>query len=411
MLPAVPQTRRLGSCSLRALWAVRQIIDEGAFRPLIAVTVSGQVLERAHHRLQLADYWWPKITGRMYPEMWARVAAAMIFFGFNLTFFPQFLLGYYGMPRRYAHYPAEFQVLNVLSSAGATILGVAYLLPLFYLAYSLIAGDRRVALYEIVAEQRPMTVRQVFYQGTVRGFIEKTEAGYAKVQTDLVWMRRRGVLPYGWLADNTRWQRKPATFDGIEQALVSTAHFYRKSLWADADAYVEIWLEKDALAGVVNDVTDEYDVPLMVARGYASLSFLHSAAEHIGSLDVPAYIYHLGDFDPSGVNAGEKIEETLRELAPDAEITFKRIGVTKAQIRKWKLPTRPTKKSDTRSKGFGEISVELDAISPADLRGLVRDAIEAHMPAARLDILKIAEQSERDTLLDIVGQLTRGGPR
>ena len=96
-----------------------------------------------------------------------------------------------------------------------------------------------------------------------------------------------------------------------------------------------------------------YDVPLMVARGYASLSFLHSAAEDINELDVPAFIYHLGDFDPSGVNAGEKIEETLRELAPDAEIIFERIAVTPEQIEEWGLPTRPTKASDSRAKGFG----------------------------------------------------------
>ena len=115
-----------------------------------------------------------------------------------------------------------------------------------------------------------------------------------------------------------------------------------------------------------------YDVPLMVARGYASLSFLHSAAEYINDLDVPAYIYHLGDFDPSGVNAGEKIEETLRELAPDAEIIFERIAVTPEQIDAWNLPTRPTKTSDTRAKGFGDISVELDAIEPNQLRALVQ---------------------------------------
>ena len=69
-------------------------------------------------------YWWPKITGRMYPEMWGRAGAIMMFIGFNLTFFPQFILGYLGMPRRYHSYPPEFQVLNVLSSAGATILAV-----------------------------------------------------------------------------------------------------------------------------------------------------------------------------------------------------------------------------------------------------------------------------------------------
>jgi cytochrome c oxidase subunit 1 len=87
-------------------------------------------------------YWWPKISGRMYPDMIARAAALLMFLGFNVTFFPQFILGYLGMPRRYHSYPPEFQVLNVLSSAGATILAAAYLVPLFYLTWSLFRGDR-----------------------------------------------------------------------------------------------------------------------------------------------------------------------------------------------------------------------------------------------------------------------------
>jgi cytochrome c oxidase subunit 1 len=87
-------------------------------------------------------YWWPKITGRLYPEFWGQVSAIIIFVGFNLTFFPQFLLGMEGMPRRYAIYPPEYQVLNVLSTAGATILGVGYILPLLYLIPSLWRGER-----------------------------------------------------------------------------------------------------------------------------------------------------------------------------------------------------------------------------------------------------------------------------
>ncbi len=85
-------------------------------------------------------YWWPKMTGRMYPEMWGKLAALIIFVGFNLTFAPQFVLGYLGMPRRYHAYPAEFQVLNVLSSAGASILGVGYVLPMAYFLWSLRYG-------------------------------------------------------------------------------------------------------------------------------------------------------------------------------------------------------------------------------------------------------------------------------
>ncbi len=85
-------------------------------------------------------FWWPKISGRMYPEGWGKLAALIVFIGFNLTFFPQFILGYMGMPRRYHSYPAEFQILNVLSTAGATILAVGYLLPMVYFMWSMRYG-------------------------------------------------------------------------------------------------------------------------------------------------------------------------------------------------------------------------------------------------------------------------------
>ena len=272
-------------------------------------------------------------------------------------------------------------------------------------------GRRRDSLFAIVSKMKPMTVRQVFYQATVRNIVDKSEAGYTKVQTDLVQMRRAGVLPYDWLADNTRWQRKPRTFSSVQQALNDTARLYRKALWADADAYVEVWLEKDALAGVVLPITAMYDVPLMVARGYASLSFLHNAAEYINGLDVPVYIYHFGDFDPSGVNAGEKIEQTLKEMAPDAEISFARVAVTTEQIDAWELPARPTKTSDSRSKGFGDISVELDAIEPGQLRSLVEAVIQRHLPAEQFRVLKLAEASEKKLINGLVGMLgERGAP-
>ena len=91
-------------------------------------------------------YWWPKMTGRLYPSFWSKISALLIFIGFNLTFFPQFLLGFMGMPRRYHAYPVEeWQVLNVLSSAGATVLGVGFLLPAAYLTWSLFRGERAPA--------------------------------------------------------------------------------------------------------------------------------------------------------------------------------------------------------------------------------------------------------------------------
>jgi hypothetical protein len=196
----------------------------------------------------------------------------------------------------------------------------------------------------------------------------------------------------------------------VQQALDDTARLYRKALWADAGAYVEVWLEKDALGGGVYPITSMFDVPLMVARGYASLSFLHAAAEYINQLKVPVYINHLGDFDSSGVNAAEKIKVTLMEMAPDAEIYFERRAVTPEQIDAWDLPSRPTKTTDSRSKNFGDISVELDAIEPNMLPDLVEQAIQQHLPSDRFAILKAAEDSERELIAGLVGMIKGAAP-
>jgi cytochrome c oxidase subunit 1 len=102
------------------------------------VMVGGQVIAY----LGGIHYWWSKMTGKMYSEFWGKIAAMLVFVGFNLTFFPQFILGYQGMPRRYAAYPEEFQVLNVFSTAGASVLGIGMVMPVVYLTYSLIWGEK-----------------------------------------------------------------------------------------------------------------------------------------------------------------------------------------------------------------------------------------------------------------------------
>jgi hypothetical protein len=258
--------------------------------------------------------------------------------------------------------------------------------------------ERRGALLEIVGESPPMTARQAFYLATVRGIVEKTEAGYDKVQRELVALRMAGALPFEWIADHTRWERRPRTFDTPADALSETARFYRKSLWAHATERVEVWLEKDALAGVVAEITYASDVPLMVTRGYSSLTFLASAAETIVETARPTFIYHLGDFDPSGQDAARVVEERLRSLARATDIHFERLAVTPTQIRELSLPTRPTKTSDSRAKHFGSISVELDAIHPDTLRSLVSEAIERHLPRHELQLMKVVEASEREWL-------------
>ena len=262
------------------------------------------------------------------------------------------------------------------------------------------------ALLAIVREQHPMTVRQVFYQAVARGLVPKTEAAYQNdVGRLLVRLRREGRLPYDWIADETRWQRKPRTYAGLVAAIEELQRYYRRDLWRDAPAYVEIWLEKEALAGVIYDVTAEWDVPLMVGRGYASLSYLHSAAETIRAHGKPAYLYYFGDHDPSGRDIPRYIEETLRKMAPDAEIHFEQVAVTWEQVVEWKLPTRPTKTSDTRARRFGDRpSVELDALPADTLRKLVEGCILRHVDSDRLRRVLTLEAEERKVLELLVGE-------
>ena len=262
------------------------------------------------------------------------------------------------------------------------------------------------SMLDIIAENYPMTVRQLFYQMVSRQLIPKTEKEYDNTVGRLATqMRRSGELPYSWLADNTRWMRKPQSHNSLEGCLNEQQTLYRRDWWQDQNAYVEIWLEKDALAGVLMEATRYWDVPLMVCRGYASVSFLHSAAETIRDVNKPTFLYYFGDCDPSGRDIPRAVERSLREMAPGADITFEVVAVTDQQIIDYSLPTRPTKSTDSRSKNFTGESVEVDAIPPKELIRICRQCIEQHVDDEMLDRHSNIERLERQTLTNIVSNM------
>ena len=159
----------------------------------------------------------------------------------------------------------------------------------------------RDAIYSICGQYQPVTVRQVFYQLVARGLIEKTQSEYANAVSRVMGqMRRDGSLPFSWVAANTRWVRKPNTYDGMTDMLEGIDRQYRRDLWTQADVEVKIWLEKEALAGVLYDVTEEFDVALMVTRGYPSISFTYAAARQLGRAS-KTYIYYFGDLERSAL--------------------------------------------------------------------------------------------------------------
>ncbi len=258
----------------------------------------------------------------------------------------------------------------------------------------------REAIYEIAEQERPITVRGLFYRVMSRGLVPKTENSYGIVQRETLRMRRTGDLSYGWITDGSRRRFQLQAYTGLDHALNETARFYRRRLWDDQNAYVEVWTEKDAITGVIKPVTFDYDVPLVVARGYASETFLWEAAQAIMDADKPTYIYQLGDHDRDGVQAFDSIGTKLREFVDgDIPMTFERIAVTPAQIDELDLPTRP----DKTQSGFGEC-VEVDAIESNTLRRLTADAISRHIDQDALAITEAAEESERDVLKAIAGQ-------
>jgi hypothetical protein len=308
------------------------------------------------------------------------------------------------------------------------------------------------AIIEAVETEHPVTLRGVFYRVVSAGAVEKTEQGYDLTGRELLKLRRAGAIRYDWITDGTRWVNKPDSYDDLSQMLEDAAASYRRALWRDQATEVQIYSEKDAISGVVLPVTRRWDVPLGIVRGYSSETFAWSVAQSIRDAALrgkAVRVYQLGDHDPSGVDAWRAFRKTVcgflleehRELRallaaahPEADfgdddgpgdgiydndggesscvfiageqvetVFFKRLAVTQSQIYQLDLPTRPTKRSDTRAAGFRGGSVEVDAIPPTILRQIVEDAIVSHIDPDALRLTEVAEQSERDILTRMIG--------
>ena len=258
--------------------------------------------------------------------------------------------------------------------------------------------ERRRQITEMAERFQPASIRQLYYQAEVAGLVPKTDAGYRAVQHDILVLRQQGDIEYHWISDSTRWMRKSRSYRGIDHFLDLSISTYRRDLWHHAPVYVEIWIEKDALAGTVMSETNAYDVPLMVAKGFSSETYLYEAAEAIADKDKPD-IYAFFDHDPSGKHSAKHIERRLREFAPGAEIHFELVAVTEEQIEQWELPTRETKREGNRhAKNFEGDSCELDSIPPDRLRDLVRECIMRHIDRDHFATVQAAEESERAAL-------------
>jgi hypothetical protein len=266
--------------------------------------------------------------------------------------------------------------------------------------------DIKAAIVAALKGDRPMTVRQVFYRLVVQKVIEKTEKEYQQTVIRLLTeMRLSGRIRFDWIVDESRPRIVNRTYDSIADAARDTARFYRRNALRECSDYVEIWCEKQALAGVIGDVAEEYDVPVLISKGMPSLTQLYGTACEICRADEAgkqSYIYQFGDHDPSGVLIPQTIERRLNELCEKLDCSrpiVERVALTEEHIVEFNLPTRPTKRErNSHANTFEGESVELDALPPGILRDMVREVIERHISEHELKTLRIAEDSERELL-------------
>lgn len=254
------------------------------------------------------------------------------------------------------------------------------------------------AIIAAVEADYPVTLRGVYYRAVSASAVPKTENGYKAVGRRLLVLRRDGRISYDKITDGTRYVLHQTVHDDVEDALNETARLYRRNLWRDQHLRIHLFTEKDAISGVVAPIAYQWCVPLGVLRGYCSESFAWEMAAEIAHFNVPTIVYQLGDHDPSGVGAWNDFQTKVARFAPNADLTFERLAVTADQITEFSLPTRPTKKSDTRARDFTGESVEVDAIPAPILRRLVSDAIEQHIDPHEYQAALAVERSERSML-------------
>lgn len=268
----------------------------------------------------------------------------------------------------------------------------------------------REAVLDLVDQRDQMTVRGIFYALSTTQIVPKTEAGYRKVQTQVLAMRREGLMPWSFVADGTRWVRQATTYDSTEEALNDVAQLYRRDLWRSQSVRVELWLEKDALADLIWPTVNQWGVPLLVSRGTSSATFLHNAAqvaeEAFASDGRHTIVLALYDHDAGGERAFRTVVRGMAEYAPTSRPSVKLLGLTAEQVDAWKLPTRPAKAKDPEAKRWGDRpAVELDAVDPDTLNATVHDAIVEWIDPHAWKVAQAYETAEREGLMTLAEQV------
>lgn len=271
----------------------------------------------------------------------------------------------------------------------------------------------------IIAEMRAqgytLTVRQLYYQFVARDLLENTQQNYKNLAAMVDNGRKAGLIDWDAIEDRTRYLREIQAYDGPAHFLRRQAQrYYAEALWRDQEAYCEVWIEKDALVGVVERPCLEWRVPFFACRGYASSSELYEAGKRLArkrAAGKRVVIFHLGDHDPSGMNMTDVNRDSLRLFARSNGIQLERLALNYDQVEEYDPPPNPAKDTDARFSGYSDYMVtehdadpddipswELDALDPSVIDEVVRKAIEGVVDAEKFAARSAEEEANKNAL-------------
>lgn len=278
-----------------------------------------------------------------------------------------------------------------------------------------IIQQAEVIIADYQAQGFSLTLRQLYYQFVARDLVPNTERSYKRLGNIVSDARRAGLIDWLSIEDRTRYIRRNSSWDSPAGILESAKQSYHRDLWANQLCRIEVWIEKDALVGVIDNVCSNNDVPFFSCRGYVSDSEMWQAAmraDRNKRRGQNTIILHFGDHDPSGIDMSRDIQDRLNLFCQRGSVDVRRIALTMEQIEEVNPPPNPAKTTDTRYDGYiseyGYESWELDALEPQ----YIVDLVEQHIMEERdVDLWQEAvgqQETEREqigTIIDKWGEL------
>jgi hypothetical protein len=254
-----------------------------------------------------------------------------------------------------------------------------------------------------------LTLRQLYYQFVSKDLIANTEKSYKRLGKIISDGRLAGLLDWAAIEDRARQPEVPNSFENLADLAEAALRSYKLDRWRDQANYVELWVEKDALAGVLAPIAVKHHVTLMVNRGYSSQSAMYeSARRFIAHPDHNAVLLYLGDHDPSGEDMVRDVEERLSMFGVE-DLHVEKLALTMDQIEHYAPPPNPTKLSDSRAAAyvekFGHESWEVDALNPRTLTGIIERAIKRFCDTEEMARVIAREENDKRKLRELTAGL------